>query len=463
MNRNCRRVGWTTVLTLVLFTALGAAYRPSDALPTSRAAHSRPPPARSGSASGLLTVIFTGEQDGYLAPCGCSQPQLGGLPRLGAFLRRTNGAASQVRVQNGDLVDGAARQDQLKAETLIEMLNVLNYDAISVGEADFQLGEPFLDALQARFHGVILCGNVLRADGHPVFKNWTRANRTISGKTTAVTIVGLISSGFDEQVRAANPDLHTVSPSEALQPIAPELARQPSPRILLYHGPANEAADLAAKFPIFQLIICAHEGDHPSVPRHVGGAVIVCSGQDGKYVGSADLAGAPGWNVHDVNFKALGPVYADDPAVGAIKEAYISRVDDEQLLAQVIRTPTETGDRYAGSSTCKTCHAEPYRIWQASGHSHALETLAGVHEDRDPECVECHVVGLDKTSGFTSNRETPDLAGVGCESCHGPALRHVHNPAVPLPKVDVDACLQCHTTQQSPGFDFAVYWPRIRH
>jgi cytochrome c peroxidase len=32
----------------------------------------------------------------------------------------------------------------------------------------------------------------------------------------------------------------------------------------------------------------------------------------------------------------------------------------------------------------------------------------------------CHVTGWGKPGGFTSLEETPDLAGVGCETCHGP-------------------------------------------
>jgi hypothetical protein len=102
-------------------------------------------------------------------------------------------------------------------------------------------------------------------------------------------------------------------------------------------------------------------------------------------------------------------------------------------------------------------------VWKTSDHAHALKTLVAEAHDRDPDCVGCHVVGLDRVGGFVGAEKTPHLAHVGCESCHGPAARHVREPQTPMPKVGAAGCSSCHDPRNSPRFSFASYWPRIQH
>ena len=53
---------------------------------------------------------------------------------------------------------------------------------------------------------------------------------------------------------------------------------------------------------------------------------------------------------------------------------------------------------------------------------------------------------------------------MGCESCHGAGAAHSASPwKVKLPKVGQKSCLPCHTLTNSPEFDFATYWPRVKH
>ena len=64
---------------------------------------------------------------------------------------------------------------------------------------------------------------------------------------------------------------------------------------------------------------------------------------------------------------------------------------------------------------------------------------------------------------FIATGRPPELAGVQCESCHGPAQAHLADPSAPYAKPPEDVCILCHTQEQDPHFDRAVRWPVVAH
>jgi hypothetical protein len=66
-------------------------------------------------------------------------------------------------------------------------------------------------------------------------------------------------------------------------------------------------------------------------------------------------------------------------------------------------------------------------------------------------------VGFGLPTGFVSEAATPHLAGVQCESCHGPAGNHAANPEdfSVRPRVEIAAtvCGGCHTDSHQPTFE----------
>lgn len=421
----------------------------------------RPPAGKTAPAA--LTVVLSGELNGHLTPCGCAKPMLGGLPRRARYLRALAPKTALVRVENGDLTNALQRQDEMKAETLVEMLNDLQYDAINLGEKDFRLGLPYLLALQDRFKGAFLCANARRMDDSRPFKEIAVVRRTVAGRPVRVVLAGLLSEQYAPQVAAVNPDVKIESALETLAALAPRLTAQGEARVLLYHGPRGEAEEIARRFPLFHLLVYAHEGDHPVEAARVGRTLLAYSGQDGKHIGQATLAPGATWRAAGAQHVALGPDFADDPRLLRTKQAYLERVAAEDLLGKVVKFPTPNGDTYAGSAACAPCHAGAHRIWTNSAHAKAMQTLVKEKHDRDPECVPCHVVGLEREGGFISLARTPHFKDVGCESCHGAAAKHASDPRTPMPKAGEASCQPCHVPEHSPRFDFAAYWAKIRH
>ena len=114
---------------------------------------------------------------------------------------------------------------------------------------------------------------------------------------------------------------------------------------------------------------------------------------------------------------------------------------------------------------CRKCHLKQYRSWEATPHAAALESLEG-SDAENPECVRCHVTGYGEETGFKSVDQTPQLAGVTCEACHGAGSGYVERETMKDRDASVagglkipneQTCLGCHNSEspQFPGsFDY---------
>jgi hypothetical protein len=83
------------------------------------------------------------------------------------------------------------------------------------------------------------------------------------------------------------------------------------------------------------------------------------------------------------------------------------------------------------------------------------------HRDFDPECFACHTTGFQYDGGFRIESQTPQMAGVQCESCHGAGHDHVESPLLPYGRTDETTCTNCHVELHSPDFDYETYLSEI--
>lgn len=114
--------------------------------------------------------------------------------------------------------------------------------------------------------------------------------------------------------------------------------------------------------------------------------------------------------------------------------------------------------QYAGAEACAVCHEDIYRQELHTRHARALVTLQRLGQAENPACLPCHTAGYGLTGGFVNFRSTPHLAGVQCESCHGPAGLHAANETDPVvrPRVALAAqmCGGCHNQEShKPHFE----------
>ena len=152
--------------------------------------------------------------------------------------------------------------------------------------------------------------------------------------------------------------------------------------------------------------------------------------------------------------------------------------------------PAMADNAFVGSKMCKKCHLKQHKSWGATAMATAFESLkpgvkaeektaAGMDPEKDytadAACVGCHTTGYGMEGGFVSEADTPDLMGVGCESCHGAGGAYMADEVHSLKKKDfthaeVEAagmivkvgeaqCVACHNEDnpnKADTFDFAT-------
>jgi hypothetical protein len=121
--------------------------------------------------------------------------------------------------------------------------------------------------------------------------------------------------------------------------------------------------------------------------------------------------------------------------------------------------------QYAGDQTCAECHADALNTVVHTAHTGAFTNLLFVTQggQTNSSCLPCHTVAYKLPTGFVSQSATPQLAGVQCENCHGPAANHAANPGDPSarPRVELAGtmCGGCHNTQFIPASAASYHQP----
>jgi hypothetical protein len=216
----------------------------------------------------------------------------------------------------------------------------------------------------------------------------------------------------------------------------------------------------------------------------VNGATLVSNGDRSRFAAQAAITfegASPQVSNRQI---PMSDTYPDNPALARLRDEYKAKLAatgggtiTEKELTPVAMFFSAGGDNhYVGSSTCVACHSAAMKKWENHAHSKALHTLQvtkkGINSKR-PECVRCHTVGFGQPSGFKIAAPNDDLAGVGCETCHGPGHLHVSRALAGIAhpgfitrsvaQGDKALCERCHSGLNDPDFNFDKSLEKIRH
>ncbi len=443
-----------------------------------------------------VTLFVTGQQHGYIEPCGCTglENQKGGVARRMTFMEQLRGQGwNLLPIDGGSQVRRAGRQAEIKFQRTAEAFRTMQYRAVGFGPDDLKLGVGELISVAAGDTdstvyvsaniallepGLMPEQNVIETGGMKIGITSILDSDAMEAKPSDEIIVG-------EAIESAKKSLAIINESK------------PDFNVLLFFGEEEAAKKLAGEVPGFDMIVVAGGYGEPTYrPELIDGTQtnMIVTGNKGMYAGLVGLYA----NDEPLRYArvALTHEFGDAPEMRQLMKEYQNQLRDlglEGLGIKPIRH--ESGNEFVGTEKCGECHTTAYDIWQGTPHAEATQSLVNpgergdVPRHFDPECLSCHVTGWNPqkyypyTSGYLSLETHNHLTGNGCENCHGPGSAHVAaeeagdadtatrdelrlSMRLPLDRAK-DRCMECHDLDNSPDFHedgaFDDYWSQVEH
>ena len=244
-------------------------------------------------------LVISGQMDGYLEPCGCTQGQLGGLIRRFDFVQRLKAQNWPVAlIDLGSLIKdpaaarGGFEQAKIKFGIALKAFSTLKYDAIALSPEDLKvgIGEAFAQFL----NGLGDSTKIVVANVHPGagFESKIQESQIISAGPVKLGVTAVVDP--EAIAKLNDPDkaelLAVVQrPDDVLGKALAGMEGKSEYQVLMVQGPPELAKRLATAYPGFDVVVATSQFadplDREPLMLNGGKTMLVTVGRRGKYVG----------------------------------------------------------------------------------------------------------------------------------------------------------------------------------
>ena len=367
-------------------------------------------------------------------------------------------------LDGGDLFGQRNQNEKHQTEFLCEATAELGVDAIGVGERDLNYGLAFLHEMMEKHDLPFTSANVREAkSGELVAPEFLVVER--GGMRFGIVSV-LDPSQRIITMTPQEEEFTVADPVATLRELVPRIRKEADTIVLVGHLGDSGTEAAVREVAGIDISVTGHSHRNISTERLVGDTMLLCSAYDGRYVGRANvfLRENDGRVMAiDVTSTSLDDKITDDENMLARVEQYKSDLVafKEAKRAAYPRNQGSARENFLGDRACKSCHEDAWRSYASSGHRQAYMTIRRKGQSYEPECLVCHTTGFQHQNGYSDQSPYNRLVNVQCEACHGYGTEHDRGGDwITQAK---DSCVICHDAENSPDFDYASYWDKIKH
>jgi 5'-nucleotidase/UDP-sugar diphosphatase len=283
-----------------------------------------------------LTVLYINDLHGHLEPFrehGRDGPSVGGMARIATLVKEVRDevetAGDHVMLLcAGDILQGTPMSLVFKGEPEIRTMNLMRFDAMVIGNHEFDYGQENLRRLMDLASFPMLSANILTtsADKPPVVDYVVNTYDNID-----VAVFGLTT---DETPISTHPDnvkgLEFLQPAEIADKLVPVLRGKVDLIIALTHLGFEVDERLAEEVPGIDLIIGGHSHTKVDSTIHVGQTLICQAFEYGICLGRADLTLDRGRVIESRSrLMRVDHTVEEDPVISDLIKEYADRLGEE--------------------------------------------------------------------------------------------------------------------------------------
>ena len=331
--------------------------------------------AGTASAQYTLTVLHTNDFHARFEPIskydsGCSEEDnaegkcFGGSARLVTAVNEARARADNpVLLDGGDQFQGTLFYTYYKGKLAAEMMNEMGYDAMTVGNHEFDDGPEALRGFMDAVNFPVLMSNA-DVSNEPALAGVLEKSTVIERNGEKIGLIGATPQDTDE-LASPGDNVTFIDPLIAIQAEVDRLTAMGVNKIIvLSHLGRKKDVEIAEKLTGVDIIVEGHsntflsntsdraEGPYPTM---IGNTALVSSYAYSKYLGELKVVFDDDGNIISATGEPIlldGSV-AEDPAIKArITEAAIPL---EEIRTRVVATSTESIDGDRGNCRAREC------------------------------------------------------------------------------------------------------------
>lgn len=283
-----------------------------------------------------ITILHVNDVHGRMDAFKSGNVDLGALSKVAAYVAelRKNPDANIMLLSAGDMIHGTNVVNLFGGLPMIEVMNIMGFDAMALGNHEFNYGQEQLLALEEKAQFPFLAANVI----YPLTLRSMAGDWVV--KEVAGVKVGIFGLSPLETPIVTHPNnvigLEFVDPVAIAKKQVEILSQEADIVICLSHLGYSADKELAAAVPGIDIIVGGHSHTLLKAPERVEDTIIVQAGEWAANLGKLDVI-VDGDRIvaYDGN---LIPITADMPAsapssaVGEVLDKYSKALSDKMSV-----------------------------------------------------------------------------------------------------------------------------------
>jgi 2',3'-cyclic-nucleotide 2'-phosphodiesterase (5'-nucleotidase family) len=322
----------------------------------------------------LLTILQVNDFHGRVKPFIDTRPdpqqRIGGAAYLATMIKeaRAKNPRGTLLLAAGDMFQGSPVSNLFHGMPVIEIMNLLKFDAMALGNHEFDWGIGTLTHLRKRARFPFLAANIVDRRGKRL--NGIKPYVTLQREDVKIAVIGVTTP---ETIYITKPDnvkgMTFLSPETVLPSLIKEVKRQgASVIVLLSHLGLDADKRVAGAVPGIDVIVGGHS--HTEIPKPLRlrtGTVITQAGAYGAYLGVLELivdkstGRSRGYTkASGLRLVSAGPQDSADNSVARVVKAYDDRIKGK-FAAMVGETSVDLTVQSNGESNLGNLIADAMR------------------------------------------------------------------------------------------------------